>query len=239
MSSDVTRVLVVHPEAATRQAVESAVRAASRGAASIYRAASLGAGLESARRLAPHAVFLDVGTERELALELARGLRGAGRVLIGLYNPLVQSADDAEFLREAARAGIADFVPLPVSEAEVGEVLAAALGRRGGPAEGRVVTFFGHKGGAGRTTLAVNTALVLAAGELMRGEVALCDGSLQLGDAAGVEHRVSLHADRDRLHPRAHVGDGGVVHVTAARVVVGDALPLVLFRRGHDDHAPA
>lgn len=184
MPSDVTRVLVIHPEAATRQAVESAVRAASRGAASIYQAASMGAGLESARRLAPRAVFLDVGAERELALELARGLRGAGRVLVGLYNPLVHSADDVEFLREAARAGIADFVPLPPSEVEVAEVLAAALGRGEGPVEGRVVTFFGHKGGAGRTTLAVNTALVLSAGEQTRGEVVLCDAALQFGGAA-------------------------------------------------------
>ena len=58
---------------------------------------------------------------------------------------------------------------------------------------GTTITFFGHKGGVGTTTLAVNTALMLA-GSHEAGEVALADTALQFGDAAAL---LGLAPDRD------------------------------------------
>lgn len=187
MASELSRVLIIHPEAETRRSVERALRSVGGAALSIYEATSLSQGFESARTLDPEIVLLDLGEERDLALDVARGLRTPERAVVGLYNPLVLKQGEVDFFRAAARAGVSDFVPLPVSDAELEEALeSASRGRRvsARSPEGRVVTFYSPKGGVGRTTLAVNTAVVLSASELTVGEVALCDADLQFGDAA-------------------------------------------------------
>jgi pilus assembly protein CpaE len=205
MASDLSRVLIVHPDADTRRAVERALRAAMPSALSIYEASSLSQGFESARTLEPQLVLLDLGEERELALDVARGLRSAHRTVIGLYNPLVLRDGEVHFFRSAARAGVSDFVPLPVSEAELRETLdAAARGREAArPSEGRVICFFSPKGGVGKTTLAVNTAVVLSASDPTHGEVALCDADLQFGDAAA---HLGLAPDHDFADLARNIG---------------------------------
>jgi pilus assembly protein CpaE len=187
MASELSRVLVIHPHAETRRSVERALRSVGSATLSIYEAASLSQGFESARTLDPEIVLLDLGEERELALDVARGLRTPERAIVGLYNPLVLKQGELDFFRAAARAGVSDFVPLPVAEPELREALESASRSRqtpGRPPEGRVVTFYSPKGGVGRTTLAVNTAVVLSASDLTIGEVALCDADLQFGNAA-------------------------------------------------------
>jgi pilus assembly protein CpaE len=95
----------------------------------------------------------------------------------------------AEFFRRAARAGVGDFVPLPAAESELREALAAALAapaREGAGPQGKLVAFFSHKGGVGTSTLAVSTALALAAAQEREGSVVLCDAALQFGSAAAL-----------------------------------------------------
>ena len=94
---------------------------------------------------------------------------------------------DANVLLQAMRIGVKEFFPQPLDEEEV----RAALGRlsltvkpkAGGdrPRRGRIITFFGSKGGVGTTTLAVNMAASLAA----KGKgykTALVDMHVILGD---------------------------------------------------------
>lgn len=189
-SAAVSRILVVHPEPAQRQNLEQTLRRVVDGPATVYQAASPAAGLEAARRLEPSVVLLDLEAERSLALEIARETRRPDRLLIGLYNPLLlPDAQAASFFRQAARAGIADFVPLPAGEAELKAALAAADGRhetRTTAGEGRLVVFVSPKGGVGTTTLAASVALSLVASGTVDGGVALCDAAVPFGTAAAL-----------------------------------------------------
>jgi pilus assembly protein CpaE len=163
----------------------------------VYAAPSLAAAVERSRHVEPDIVLLDLSQDRDLALEVARELRHPRRRIVGLYNPLVMRDQEIDLLRRATRAGVGDFVPLPASEAEIEQALDAALASRG-PAperrEGRLVTFFSHKGGVGTTTLAVNAALELTETAAGPEGVALCDAVLQLGDAAAL---LGMRPDHD------------------------------------------
>jgi pilus assembly protein CpaE len=186
---------MVHPDAATRQAIEQTLRGVLDGAVYVDCAETPTEALDHARRMDPQVILLDLDDQRALALDAARTLRQPNRLIIGLYNPLVLDGSESQMLRESARAGVSDFVALPVSEAE----LAAALDglRRltdAGPArEGRLMAFFSHKGGVGTTTLAVHTALALASSG-QAGDTVLCDAHVPFGDAAGM---LGLDPDRD------------------------------------------
>lgn len=202
------RVLIAHPDEATRSSIDAILRTIERGPVSIDHAVSTGDGMERARRLEPNILFLDLSEDASLAIEVARSLRGLVPSIIGLYNPLLHRDDQSELFRHASRAGISDFVPLPASEAELEEALEAIRPdreRTESAREGNLVSFFSHQGGPGTTTLAVNVAVVLAASDLVPGEVALCDANLQLGDAAAhlglapTQDLVDLVRDLDEL----------------------------------------
>ncbi len=101
---------------------------------------------------------------------------------------------------EALRAGADDYVSLPVHPQELSARVRALLVRygtaahapgSGGKALGRLLTYYGAKGGVGTTTLAVNTAIALHR-ETKR-SVALVDANLQFGD-----HRVFLDMSLDK-----------------------------------------
>ncbi len=197
--SGLSRVLVVHPDVETRRALEQALRRLADGPLATYEASSLAEGAEAVRALDPRIVFLDLTDHRELALDVAREGRQPDRLIIGLFNPLVAQGSELDFLREAVRAGIGDFVALPVSDTELESVLRAAQpaevpGER--LEEGRVITFFSHKGGVGTTTLAVNFGLAAAAASGGVGDVALLDAAIQWGDASAL---LGLAPGRDLL----------------------------------------
>jgi pilus assembly protein CpaE len=99
-----------------------------------------------------------------------------------------------ELLRQAMRAGIDDVVAVDAGDGELTSAVREAAERaraRRGPSseavrfdrqEGRVVSVFCTKGGAGKTVIAVNLAVALAR---VTGEpVVLVDGDVQFGDVA-------------------------------------------------------
>jgi pilus assembly protein CpaE len=130
--------------------------------------------------------------------ERIRGVEGtAGRIPI----ILIGGPDPRAKLR-GLQAGADDYVARPVHPAElmarVRRLLTRAAPRSPaapvvapGPALGRVLAFYGAKGGVGTTTLAVNTAIALH--RQQRRRVALVDANLQFGD-----HRVFLDVGTDR-----------------------------------------
>ncbi len=92
-------------------------------------------------------------------------------------------------LRAGARdtVGLADSVTLAQSVARVGELLAGSSPRvpavpamRDAP--GRMIAVFSTKGGVGKSTIAINTAVAMARRSDER--IALVDGDLQFGDVA-------------------------------------------------------
>jgi pilus assembly protein CpaE len=105
---------------------------------------------------------------------------------------------EADYLRRSMLAGAREFLVKPFSSDELtasirqlysrekekaGRAVATAAPRSAEPpALGSVVAVFSPKGGVGRTTIAVNLA-VIAAAELDK-KVVLVDGSFQFGDVA-------------------------------------------------------
>ena len=207
----IDRILIVHPDAESRRASGAAVRRVVEGPVTLFEASSGSEGLRTAGGVDPRVVLLDVGGDRGLILEIVRELRRPDRLIVGLYDPLVAGGGGLDFLREAVRAGVGDFIPLPPSDDELAAALDAARRDAEGPAEGRTVTFLSPKGGVGTTTLAANAALLAAelaagnsaessagnsAGNGVGNGVALCDFALQWGDAAEL---LGVTPDRDVL----------------------------------------
>jgi pilus assembly protein CpaE len=179
------RVLLVHPDPGVRQEIETVLRRVHERSIATRQTGALGIAVSIAREFDPRIIVLDLARDRALALTVARELRRPDRLLIGLFNPLLDGSGstEAEFLRQAIRAGIDDFVPLPLSDAEMSAALAAGPEAVSTPREGKTIAFFSHQGGVGTTTLAVNTALALGAAESQR-SVALMDANVQFGCAA-------------------------------------------------------
>lgn len=183
------RALLVHSDRATRETVAAALRSVSEDRWALFEADSIADAVGKARWVEPELVLLDLVHELDLALDSVPDLggEGSGAVVLGLFDPHLVPAPEGEFYRRAARAGVGDFLALPLHDAE----LAEALGRHQpdvGAAEqshGRITAFFGAKGGVGTTTVSANVGLVMA-GSGQVGEVALVDGRLQFGTAASV-----------------------------------------------------
>jgi pilus assembly protein CpaE len=225
------RVVIVHPDPAVRGEIESVLRRVHRQAIAVRHVSHAGSAIQISREFDPRIVLLDLGQERALALSVARELRRPDRLLIGLINPLlkplIQSSgetdSEAEFLRQAVRAGIGDFIALPLSDAEAAAALASLPETEAATHEGRAVAFFSHQGGVGTTTLAINTALALAAGEPAR-SVALFDANIQFGCVAAHLGLVPEHDLSDSLQdlalggmsPLPMVGPGTGVAVLAS-----------------------
>lgn len=103
---------------------------------------------------------------------------------------IIATAEDADLagIRKLMRLGIVDFVPQPITRVDITGALETALAKiahkTGGSAggNGQIVSFIRSCGGAGATTLAIQTAIELAGKGKNRKPVALVDLDLQFGN---------------------------------------------------------
>lgn len=178
-------------------------------------------------------------------IEAIRGVTAAPIVL-------VTSASANAILSEALAAGIFDVVLLPqLTDGIVFTIKKAhslAAGRPAGTAtksssaiEGKVVTFFSPKGGAGKTVLACNLAATFA--RQQQRKTLLLDLDLQFGDAAimmGIEPEKTIYdlvmarreLDSDSLAGYVTAHQSGV-HVLPAPLRPEDAELVTEERLGH------
>ncbi len=129
--------------------------------------------------------LVDCDRDHELALETMERLQQTFLHKVNLV--AVASHTEASFLLRAMRAGCSDFLSKPVNASE----LAAALTRfqsthlvasQAAQSRGKLITFYGVKGGVGNTTLAVHLATHLV--RKHHKKVLLIDHRHELGHVA-------------------------------------------------------
>jgi pilus assembly protein CpaE len=146
------------------------------------------AGVEMAASLEPDLILMDVAMpalDGYAATQQIRANESGRRVPI----IMLTAEADVEQRVKGLRAGADDDIVKPFHPLELIARIKALLARTGGgqarresaepTALGRLVCFYGAKGGVGTTTLAINTAIAL---QRQRRRVALMDANLQLGD---------------------------------------------------------
>ncbi len=96
------------------------------------------------------------------------------------------STSESQIVIDVLRSGVKDFLHYPFSLGELDELVRRVeKSAQKAPAKlGAVVAFVSNKGGVGKSTLAINTAVGLA--QQFPGQVLLVDASLQLGVAASM-----------------------------------------------------
>ena len=183
-------VLLFSPDPIAREDVGAALVGAG------YRVTATGDAAETRARAAEHDILVvDVNTMERGTADFCRVIR-ADPELRTLPLLAVAETDDIDTRIGLIEAGADEVIARPFDPRELeGRMLALELrGNRGaagtpqtttpeaGESIGRVIAFFGPKGGTGTTTIAVNVAVALAARR--PGAVAIVDLNTQFGQVA-------------------------------------------------------
>ena len=148
------------------------------------------AGVEMAASIDPELILMDVAMPKLDGYAATQQIRAAEKE--GRRVPIIMLTAEADVEQrvKGLRAGADDDIVKPFHPLELIARIKALLARSGvsgaGPAApgqatlGRLACFYGAKGGVGTTTIAINTAIALAARHSRK--VALFDANLQFGD---------------------------------------------------------
>jgi pilus assembly protein CpaE len=192
-----TKILVVDDEANVQRLLQYTLKQAG------YTVAVAGDGQEALKLWAsesPGLILLDVSLPKLDGYGVAEKIRAeeGGKHHVPII--MLTSEKEIEQKVRGLRAGADDYLVKPFHQAELLARMKSLLSRfgpqKGGgsrarPPLGKMIAFYGAKGGVGATTLAINSAIALHT-ELDR-KVALVDAVLQFGD-----HRVFLDLGNDR-----------------------------------------
>lgn len=150
----------------------------------------------------PDLVVVDGRHDQPAALATIERLRAAAPGL-SIFIVALEASPDA--ILQAMRAGANEFLTWPPAEAAFHDAIVRAATRRDGSPAARpratTAVFFGAKGGAGTTTIAVNSAVELA--RLSRRPTVVVDLKAGLGEVTlflGVRSRYNLLDALDNLH---------------------------------------
>jgi pilus assembly protein CpaE len=106
---------------------------------------------------------------------------------------IIASTLEPALMLEAMRAGVTEFLTMPVSAADLQAAMSRVAAVTAPAAAGQIFAFLGAKGGVGTTTVAINVATALS--QIAAGSTLLIDLHLAYGDAAvylGTEPRFSV-----------------------------------------------
>ena len=142
--------------------------------------------LEEAQKLIERSydvVIIDLDSNPEVALDLVESICANTQATVMVYS----AGADAELMIRCMRAGAREFLTQPFAPGKLAEALVRASARRTATraarkADGKMLVFWGAKGGAGVTTLVSTFAIHLARESEKR--VLLIDLDLPLGDAS-------------------------------------------------------
>lgn len=203
----------------------------------------------------PQIVILDMGDDPERAIRVAGAIASGNprAALVGVGPEL-----EAHRLLDAMRAGLVEYVQLPVEVQTMHDALGRVMRKRGwadakeGKRDGKLLAFFSAKGGSGSTSVVTNVGIELH--RLTGQKTLLVDLDLELGEIAsllGVKprfHFVDLvrnfhRMDADLLASYIESHESGV-HVLSAPFepevtgeVTGEQIARILgFLRRHYDY---
>lgn len=143
---------------------------------------------EAARDYQPNIVLIELGQNldqvRVLVEEIAASSPSSSIVGLVSADRVASSGSESTLMIQALRVGVEDFIRRPVSSRDLEQILARRMTpkRVDSSSLGQVISFISNKGGVGKSTAAVNTAVELARRFPQR--VLLVDASLQMGVCA-------------------------------------------------------
>ena len=150
--------------------------------------------MEAIRSRPPALVLMPFGDDPRDVSKVARELSVMQPAvpLAAIFRPngFRDNVSESSVLIDALRAGVRDFLRRPISTTELRTLIdnvthnSTAEPAFGTQTFGRVISFISNKGGVGKSTMAVNTAVGLALRH--PGRVLLIDASLQMGVAAAL-----------------------------------------------------
>ncbi len=186
-----------------------------------------GDGLEGLRLWeaeSPSLILLDVDLPKQDGYQVATKIRETEGS--GAHVPIIMLTAEKDVTQKVRglRAGADDYLVKPFHQAELLARMKSLMtrfairetGGAGRPPLGKLIAFYGAKGGVGTTTIAINSAIALHVEKERR--VALVDGVLQFGD-----HRVFLDLGNDRM---------SISELAAAQAIDADLMKSVLVH--HD-----
>ena len=163
MSGQATRILLVSTRPGARQDLEEALHGWE-GLSQVSWVSDPGLLMAKAQEVRPHVVLVDADLSEGHAISLIGDVASAG---LGAVVLALVAEQDIDRAREAVLAGARGWLTTPLLAGELQSTLRQALAGRGtapvraGWAAERLVVFCASKGGTGRTTLALNTAVSL------------------------------------------------------------------------------
>jgi pilus assembly protein CpaE len=181
-------ILIVGNDENLREEVAAAVRGIKKWSPVLHHARDVRQGIEAARSRRPELVCFELkGSSRDLVRFADEVRTGSPEsVVVATYRSedFDTDASESQAIIEGMRHGVADFLRRPLSTGELQQLFDRVFGSgpRASRPLGKIVSFVSNKGGAGKSTTSINTAVALAMKH--PGEVLLVDTSLQLGVAA-------------------------------------------------------
>lgn len=188
-------------------------------------------GLEQIKADRPDLLVLDVMMPNMSGHDLAREIRNQKE--LNDLPILILTARSQEVDRAAAiKVGADDYLSKPVTSQELIERVDSLLARRGdarsGPERGFLIAFYGLRGGAGKTTLAVNMAAALR--RISQKEVCLVDfspSSSQVVTHLRLQARASwADLPTDDTFEWEAVKEKLLIHPSGLRVLASPAAPI-------------